>query len=219
MLVPATWLVAISLLSSVSARIDAQSVGLTLGRTNSDILNIVGGRPTTSYPDRHASTVGVTYRFPIVAGIAIQPELLLVQRGWAEQSHPTLSLSYVELPVLLRLGAVSRDSWPVLPTFTLGSSVAVVTHCALTNPDLARVEGHGCDQRIAGSFTEDYGINRVDAGAIAGIGMEVRLSQGTVIGLEGRYELGLTDIRRSPSENSHNSTFFIVANVQARLSR
>jgi hypothetical protein len=121
--------------------------------------------------------------------------------------------------VLLRLGAVSRDGWPVLPTFTLGSSVAFLTRCALTNTDPAKVEGEGCDQRITGPFTEDYGVNRIDFGAILGLGVEVRVSHRTVVGLEGRYELGLTDIRRSPSQNAHNSTFFIVANVVPRLSR
>ena len=212
------WLGSVPLLLFAAARVDAQSFGLTVGKTNSDVLNFYNGRLSTSYPDRHAYSVGITYRLRIAPAVVFQPELLRVQRGWAEQSHPTLSLNYVELPLLLRLGAVSRDGWPVLPTFTLGSSVSVVTKCALTNPDLARVEGTGCDQRITGSFTEDYGINRVDFGAILGIGTEVRLSQ-TVIGLEGRYELGLTNIRRNPGQDSHNSTFFIIANVVPRISR
>jgi hypothetical protein len=219
MLVPAAWLVSVPLLVAVGARGDAQSVGITFGKTSSDIVNLDGLQPRTSYPDRHAYTVGITYRLPISPGVVIQPELLRVQRGWAEQNHPTLSLTYVELPLLLRLGAVPRDGWPVGVTFTLGPSVAVVTTCALTNLDLAHAEGKGCDQRITGSFTEDYGINRLDLGAILGLGMEVRVSHRTVVGLEGRYELGLTDIRHNASLNSHNSTFFIVANVVPRLSR
>jgi outer membrane protein with beta-barrel domain len=219
MLAPVVSLASAVLLLGAGSRVGAQSFGIMLGKTNSDVLNFYNGQLTTSYPDRHAYTEGVTYRLRILPGVALEPELLRVQRGWAEQSHPTLSLTYVELPVLLRFGGVTRGGWPVLPTFSVGSSIAWATSCALTNPDLARVEGTGCDQRIAGSFSEDYGINRVDFGAILGVGMEFRVAHRTLVGLEGRYELGLTDIRRDPTQTSHNSTLFVVATVVPRLNR
>lgn len=193
-----------------------QGIGITVGKTNSDIINLDHGRPSSSYPDRHAPTFGVTYRQHLASWVVLQPELLFVQRGWAEQSRPTLSLTYLELPMLLRLGALSSTGWPVRPTFTLGGALSVLESCSLTNLDAAHAVGSGCDQRIVSPFSEDYGIRRIDVGVILGVGSEVRVAGGTIIGLEGRYELGLTDIRRD-YQNSHNSTFFVLLNVVPRV--
>ena len=204
------------LLFGSAGALPGQGIGVMVGKTNSDIINVYQGRPQTSYPDRHASTFGVTYRQHLASWVVLEPELLRVQRGWAEQSHPTLSLTYLELPVLLRLGALSSTGWPVRPTFTVGAALSVLQSCSLTNLDAAHAEGSGCAQRIVSPFTEDYGIRRNDVGAILGVGGEARIAGGTIVGVEGRYELGLNDIRRDDS-NSHNSTFFVLLNVVPRV--
>jgi hypothetical protein len=208
---------AAALLVLVVGRLDAQYVGMVFGNTNSDVLDFDGGRPTTSYSDRHAHTFGLTGRLPLTRGVALGAELLRVDRGWANVSQPTLSLSYLEMPVLLRFGAVSRDTWPILPTFALGGSVAFLTQCAVTNAHGAH--GNACAQEASGPVTDPFVINRKDYGAIVGVGAEARVLNGTIIGLEGRYEFGLTDIRESASANSHNSTFFIVARIVPTLRR
>ena len=205
------------LLFLIAAPALAQGVGLTVGTTNSDIINLSpSGQPISSYPDRHSETFGITYRQHLTSWAVLQPELLRVHRGWAEQNHPTLSLTYLEVPLLLRLGAVSRDGWPVRPTLTLGAAASIRQGCSLTNLDLARAEGTGCDERIVSPFNEDYGIRPYDVGVILGIGAETRVYGGSVLGVEGRYEFGLNDIRRNAS-NAHNSTIFVLVNVVPRL--
>src|SRR4051812_17955073 len=89
------------------SRASAQRVGVTVGMTQSDVSTWYGDGSGTSYPDRTGVTVGATYRQPLASAVVLQPELLLVQRGWGEASRPTLSLTYVELPLLLRFGALS----------------------------------------------------------------------------------------------------------------
>ena len=205
------------LLGSAGA-LRGQGIGITFGKTNSDVINIYDGQLSSSYPDRHAATFGLTYRHPLASWLVLQPELLRVQRGWAEQSHPTLSLTYLELPMLLRFGALSNKGSPVRPTFTVGGAMSVLQSCSLTNLDAARAEGSGCDQRIVGPFNEDYGMKRFDVGVVLGVGGEVRVAGGTIVGLEGRYELGLNDIRRDDHQ-SHNSTFFVLVNVVPRVAR
>jgi hypothetical protein len=197
------------------ARLDAQYVGIVFGNTNSDVLDFDRGSQTTSYSDRHAHTIGLTAQLPLSRGAALATELLRVDRGWANVSQPTLSLRYLEIPVLLRFGAVSRDTWPTLPTFTLGGSVAFLTHCAVTNAHGAH--GGACTQETPGPVTDPFVINRKDYGAIAGVGAEARVLNGTIVGLEGRYELGLIDIRQPASATSHNSTFFVVARIVPAL--
>lgn len=205
------------LLTLVVGRLDAQHVGIVFGNTNSDVLDFEGGRQTTSYSDRHAHTVGLTGQLPLSRGVALEAELLRVERGWADVSQPTLALRYLEMPVLLRFGAVSRDTWPILPTFTLGGSVAFLTRCAVTNAHGAHASA--CAQEAPGPVTDPFVINRKDYGAIAGVGAEARVLNGTIVGLEGRYEFGLTDIRESASAASHNSTFFVVARIVPALRR
>jgi Outer membrane protein beta-barrel domain len=201
---------ALSLLAAATP-LGAQGLGFTLGKTQSDVVSGLDAE-SSSYPNRYSYTAGVTYGHLGWPGIMVRPELLLVQRGWSEDNHPTLSLTYVEIPVLLRFGAVSQTGWPVRPVFTLGSSVAVLAHCSLTNLDLTTAEGGGCSERIVRPFVEDYGINRVDVGLIFGLGLDMRIS-GTVIGVEGRFEWGLTDIRRESERKQHNSTLFLLLNV------
>ena len=201
----------ILLVLACAGALAGQGIGITVGKTNSDIINFYRGQPQSSYPDRHAPTFGVTYRQPLASWLVLQPELLLVQRGWAEQSHPTLSLTYLELPMLLRFGALSSTGSPLRPTFTLGGAMSVLQKCSLTNLDAARAEGSGCNQRIVAPFNEDYGIRRYDVGAVLGVGGELRVG-GTIVGVEGRYELGLEDIRRD-SNQSHNSTMFVLVNI------
>ncbi len=208
---------AAALLVLVAGRLDAQYVGIVFGNTNSDVLDFEGGRQTTSYSDRHAHTFGLTGQLPLSRGVALGAELLRVDRGWADISQPTLSLRYLEMPVLLRFGAVSRDTWPILPTFTVGGSVAFLTRCAVTNAH--GTHGNACAQEAPGPVTDPFVINRKDYGAIIGVGAEARVLNGTLVGLEGRYELGLTDIRESASGNSHNSTFFVVARIVPMLRR
>lgn len=196
---------------------DAQQIGLTVGRTNADVHTGLGDG-SSSYPDRHAITVGVTYRRPVLPSVGFQPELLLVQRGWIT-SEPTLSLTYLEVPLLLRVGALAPGRTGVRPVLTIGPALSILARCSLAGVNAVRVEGDGCNQRIVLPFEEDYRVSRFDVGAVLGVGAEAGLRNGTVVGTEGRFELGLTDIRPGYPGKSRNSTFFLLLNVAPGRSR
>ena len=191
----------------------AQRLGFTVGATQSDVVTGFDGG-ATSYPDRGSLTVGATYRHRLASGVVLQPELLLVQRGWSSDSRPTLSLSYLEAPLLLRFGALSpRGAW-LRPVLTVGAAASLLLRCDLAvGLGAVQTAGRGCGQRIVQPFVEDYRVGRFDAGLLAGLGLEGRLPGGTVIGLEGRYEYGLTDIRPGSAGTSRNGTFFVLLNV------
>ena len=129
---------------------DAQGFGFTIGKTNSDIMVSYDGGGGVSYPDRESYTAGVTYRRHFGPGLDLQPEVLLVQRGWSERNHPTLQMTYVDFPLLLRLGAQSRKGSPLSLVLTAGPSFNFAVLCDLSNTDLAKKEGDGCgSQRVA----------------------------------------------------------------------
>lgn len=193
----------------------AQPFGFIVGPTFSDVITSYGNNTGSSYQTRRSVTLGATYRRRLARGTVFQPELLLVQRGWS-RSQPTLSLVYLELPLLLRLGALSPEGWPVRPVFTLGPTVSLLAHCKLSELGVAQAVGRGCSRRIVQPFDVDYRIQRIDAGAMLGLGVEMRTGGGTIVGVEGRVELGLIDVRPRDGGRSRNATFFIVLNVVPR---
>lgn len=74
-------------------------------------------------------------------------------------------------------------------------------------------EGSGCSRRIVEPFVKDYSVRRIDVGALLGIGAEARSRSGTIIGVEGRFEVGLLDMRPRVGGTSRNMTSFLVVNV------
>lgn len=55
-------------------------------------------------------------------------------------------------------------------------------------------------------------MRRVDAGLMLGLGLEGRARDGTMFGVEGRYDFGLLDSQRQPGA-SHNSTLLVMFHV------
>ncbi|MEO8561572.1 MAG: porin family protein [bacterium] len=198
---------------AVSMRAAAQQVGFTVGTTQSTVFTSYGNGVSGSNQVRTSLTLGGTYRHRLAPGIVAEPELLLVQRGWGTESQPTLSTSYLEVPLLLRFGALSQRGSPVRPVLTVGPAVNLLLWCDLSGTGLTRVAGSGCRKRIVEPFVADYRVPRLDVGAMAGLGLELRAPGGTLLGLEGRYEYGLTNVQPGQAGRSRNSTFFFLLNV------
>lgn len=202
----------LSLLATHASPLVAQRVGITVARTQSDVVTSYGDNTGGSYPNRAGIAAGISYRHPLRPGILLQPEALLVQRGWTT-SQPTLSLTYVEVPVLLRFGALTSERARFRPVLTVGPTLNVLVRCGLTGLGIARAEGPACSRRIVEPFVEDYSVRRLDVGALVGVGAEARLTGGTIVGVEGRYERGLLDVRPGAVGDARNSTFFVMLNV------
>jgi outer membrane immunogenic protein len=145
----------------------------------------------TSY--RVGATIGGFLAFSFANNFSIQPEVLYTQRG-IEGDAPVLGetfkvkLSYIDLPVLLRIGPSNGRGVHVLvgPSFNFNAGAQLI------------VGGTFNDEQ---DFKEE--IEDVDVGLVVGAGY-----YGGLLILEGRYEEGLTNVATRPaSESYHNRTF------------
>ena len=202
------FLVSILLLNTPSD-LAAQHLGVTLARTSSDIITSYGNGSSTSYQNRSAFSVGLTYRRPIAPRVAVQPELHIVPKGYGTASSPTRELTYLEAPLLLRIGALAPQGAPVSPVLTLGPTISLLATCTMKGLD-AISQSDSCNQVITKPFQADYRQRRLDAGLIAGFGLEGRLKSGSIVGVDARADFGLVDIQRSHGF-SQNVSFYISA--------
>ncbi|MHB0949251.1 MAG: porin family protein [Gemmatimonadaceae bacterium] len=197
---------ALTIAPATAAR--GQKVGFVLGRSVSDVVTRFSGNVGESYPDRHSIAAGVTYRHRLTPGVVLEPELLVVPRGWSSQSLPTLTMTYLELPVLLRIGAMTDGGWPLRPVLSVGPAVSWRLTCALDGTGQAD-SGSGC--RTQGTYEpgDDYHIRRFDVSAQLGLALEARIA-GAIVGLDGRYEYGLVDITPKASGHTRNGAFLVL---------
>jgi hypothetical protein len=148
---------------------------------------------------RTGAVFGAHVAFDLTDGIAIQPEVLFTQRGFQGEAPFDLGdfaaeLDYLDIPVLVRLGA--GDSGLTLvagPSFNFN----------------VRATGTAEDQD-----DEDLGddIEDLDIGLVFGAGY-----YGTVLIIEGRFEEGLTKVATfSGSDTNRNRTFMVMAGVRFR---
>lgn len=193
------------------AGLRAQHVGLTVARTTSDIITTYGNGTAGSHQNRDAVAAGLTYRHSLRRRTVLQAELLWLPKGYGPASKPTRTLGYVEVPVLLRIGALAPTGAALSPVLSLGPTVAVLATCRLQGLQ-AISASERCDQVLTTPFAQDYRMRRIDAGLMLGLGLEGRARDGSIFGVEGRYELGLLDSERQAG-TSRNSTFFVMLHV------
>lgn len=188
----------------------AAQFGVTGGKSYSDVVTRVSCQPGGfnacgwSYPDRESFFVGATYRHRISGWLSAQPELLLTRKGWSTASDPTLTTTYLQLPVLLRVGAIGDDA-RVRPIALLGVSANARVSCTYSG-------GPACGER---DWLFDHRVTRFDVGTLIGLGMELRLGQ-TLVALEGRVEQGLRDTFPGETGVNRNQALYVQMNVVPR---
>jgi hypothetical protein len=118
--------------------------------------------------------------------IGFSTEARLVKKGFAV-TEPTLDVDYLEIPALLRLGAISSRRFPVLPFVEVGPALALRVHCEVdynhTYADCSRGQ----------PFGEDWRVRRYDVSGILGAGVSVRLA-GRILMAGGRLDYGHVNI-------------------------
>jgi len=187
----------------------AQHVGFTIASTTSDVHTTYGDGTASSYENRKFFGGGLTYRHHLSPRKVLQTELLYVPKG--SGSSGTKTLGYIEVPVLLRLGALAPTGAKVSPVFSLGPTVAVLATCRLQGVEHV-LSSDSCDQVIITPFSQDYRMRPVDVGLMLGLGLEARAKDGGIVGIEGRLEYGLVDSEHQ-SGFSHNITFFVMLHL------
>lgn len=142
---------------------------------------------------RVGAVIGGFVAFPFGRYLSLQPEVLYTQRGM-EGSIPTLDetfklkLSYIDIPVLLRIGPSSGRGFHVLagPSFNVNVGAQLI---------------------VGGTFNdeEDYKdeVEDIDVGLVVGAGY-----YGGLLIVEGRYQEGLRNVAAQSEDESYRNRGF-----------
>jgi hypothetical protein len=189
------------------AEAQVREVGLKAGGGNSSMIFFYGrcapemaemcvefGQP---HEPRHGFAGGAFVRVGLSRSLSLQPELLFVQKGF-EVTGPTLHLSYIELPVLLRADLRGTEAGGVRPFLYGGLAPALLTSCTVFG---THVEGayHGRCGEVEPADVQ-LEPRSYDLGLALGGGLNV---MGLVVEL--RHTRGLIDNQVRPhAERSTN---------------
>lgn len=130
----------------------------------------------------------------ISRNVAIQPELLYSQKGAKSTEGEVTSrvrLSYVEVPVLLKLRFPGSGGGTVVPHVYAGPYFGVRVGCSVSASNGTATISSGCGDQAA-----DIHIKSSDFGATFGGGVDV----GRAI-IDVRYDLGLSKIGSETTNN------------------
>ena len=185
--------------SSASLLTLGVSAGLNMANVSADSVS-----GDTKY--KSGVTVGVISELglPGILGLRLAPSL--VQKGTKldptpegslspETSLSTLNLTYLDIPLMLRVG-LGHSSWK--PFISAGPSLGILLKA---------------EQDSAGTTTDiKPSLDTKELGFQAAAGFEIPMALRTAIAFEGRYNAGIRDIRKSDEGNS----LPVAANVHTR---
>lgn len=215
--VPRTLLAAAALLAAGAPHaVGAQlvEVGTRTGVTSSTVVwDTPGPQSSQANRSRRALTIGAFMRYRLASAFSLQPELLLVQKGF-ERTQPTHHFTYLELPLLARADFGGRG----LGGFLLGgAAVAYELACRVSYVSVTGAYRGDCDApngAVRTTRTRDW-----DVGAVLGGGVIYPVGAGRVT-LDARYTQGLRDIGVGvPGERMLNRSVALTAGYAVRLSR
>ena len=153
--------------------VSAQYVGVTVDRVSSTVdwqypkppagcqFCIADASPNSS---RHAVGGGIVVGLRSNRFIGMSSEALFVPKGYAV-TQPTLEVNYLSLPQLIRVGRLVNDPVPFSMFIEAGVAPAIRLNCRVRYNSTS----DGCFNGAA--FGQDWRIRRVDASAIAGVGV------------------------------------------------
>jgi hypothetical protein len=153
--------------------------------------------------------VGGFLTFRLTRHIALQPELLFVQKGARFQSESTrssLALGYLELPVLVKLQFPPANPNGVTPRFYGGVAGSYRIDCRLNVKTGNSSVSQSCSN-LAEPPPKSW-----DASVVAGGGVDFR-----VLFVDLRFDLGLTRIGSTAGqEDIKNRTLFLMIGTAFR---
>ncbi len=188
-------IIAILIVLALPGRAKAQYVGVSLERITSTVdwqypappspcpFCIVDVAPAAQ---RRSTGGGLSMSWRTNRWLGASTELQLAPRGYAV-SQPTLNVSYLEAPTLLRLGKMMFSQLPLAPFLEAGPAVALRVGCRVYYNDTSEP----CKRDTA--IGQDWRVSRFDVSAVAGVGMAVRIRTNLVV-LRGRVDHGLLDV-------------------------
>lgn len=155
---------------------------------------------------RTGTLIGVSFLFPFMGPLSIQPEALVVSRGATSDLQEGLDLSYFEVPLLLRLSLTPRAS--LTPHLYAGPYLGIQIDCSVDGSSAS------CDD------LPDVSTNTVDVGGVVGGG--ANLLAGPVLLTAGlRYGFGVSTLAEfdtgTAREEARNGSWAIYVGAGVRL--
>jgi hypothetical protein len=183
-------------------------IGLEGGYTYNMLYSSTGYRAFTEYENGHGFTVGLPVRYQFVDWFAVQTAFQYVQKNHAlvrtglnDAIHSDYINSYLELPLMTNFSFGGKKLRGFLNTggyvgFWADSRRKGTALGASVNPfDLKYIQYEDFDEQVPWDERRD---NRLEAGLLAGIGVQYALSACTFY-VEGRFNYGLTDMQKEYS--------------------
>ena len=204
-----------TVLSALLAAAPAAAQGLRLGAEVGLTLSTFSGGGAGGL-DHHRSgfTAGVTAAYRIGEVVDVESGLLWIQKGaegsiqgFEEPIEADVRLSYLQVPVLLRVTPFAGRA--VRPSFSAGPVLSFETRCRMEHEPGTLAMLIGC---------EDDGRARADLGLRLGAGLAWRLGRAEVL-LDGRYELGFRDLDTVDALDTRHRGFTLTPRLSLPLGR
>lgn len=171
--------------------------------------------------------LGVSFRLTRDNFLSIQPEILYSRKGLVNKqllsSDIHYQLNYVELPLLLKVNFGGEkvklyvNAGPSIGYLLNGRLKGRTGNTSILNPASEyNVPIEFVDRPVGPSLNLLY-ANRIEAGLNFGGGVGYAFAGNTVVFLDVRYNLGLTDFSRQ--EQSKNRVFALTTGVQIPLGK
>jgi hypothetical protein len=148
-----------------------------------------GGDDVEDLDSRTGIIVGGSFAFNLSPMFSIQPELLYAMKGAKDSDASgsfTVKHDYLEVPVLARLRIPMAPGSSLRPSVFAGPALGIELSCDLEGEEGGTTVSASCSDFGLETKTTDFGLL---------FGGELGLDRGGMrIGLEARYNLGLTSI-------------------------
>jgi Outer membrane protein beta-barrel domain len=169
------------LLAASAATANAQGFGVTAGATFSKI----GGDDVANAESKTGFAGGVFYEFQAGQALIIRPELLYIMKGsGASGTDETLSLDYIQLPILVKYKFGSGKAKPFL---MIGPAFGMNVNC----------DSFGTD------CSDDSDLNKTEVSGVFGGGVQYN-----AFDLNVRYDMAFTDF--ADGADAKNQTWVIM---------
>jgi hypothetical protein len=184
-----TWIrrsvLTVALVPLVAMPVRAQRLGIVAGGTFSQLR----GLDNVQAKNRSGTVFGLSLKLPMSGRVALQPELLFINKGSKVQDNNTgtadIRLDYLEIPLL----RFDRSLASVLtPHFYLGPSLSYNVGC---NVKVSTSPGASSDCKRDMFFEP----NHIDWGAVVGAGLDLNLGGFGVTG-GARYGVGMANVSK-----------------------
>lgn len=184
-------------------------VGGKLGSSLSTFVGEDATRERVTHAHRPWFTMGGYVSIRLFRWLAIQPEVLYLSKGADLLVDSVVvgafDVRYIEFPLLARIAIPATER---------------VTPYLLAGPTLGVLRSFKLEDYEDGTITDRTDqVNRIDLGLLGGVGVELALSGGHALTIEGRYDRGLATIAEDGSQDLKNSVFTFLLGYQYSFSQ